>query len=709
MTYKYDINTIQQTLLKSDYQEILFGDLKKLKKESNGQYIACCPFHDDENPSFSISADKPLWNCHGCGEDGNWVQYLEKKEGLNFKEALHKLAIDAGVKMKDDPPKIEKTDIELMEAALNYYQVQIKTTLGKRTVKHLKQRGFKEDDIASIGFGYNPGGKAVTEYLTGLGFSFSQINQVMKYINYRDDYEVVIPYRDLSGNIASIWGRNRHPDDGNKYKPFTSGATKDTLFNMDQVKGDKSIIVTEGFFDALLATARGVKVVAVIGSSITKNQIKSAKELGVEHMVLAFDADKAGIDGTANAVSSLMEAKISSSVIEYTDEMSVFGAKLDPAQLICNKGIEVFSRAITTAIDGIEWKYRNFKKELYWEKGEGKKVKEMVSFILSLPDDLKSRYKELTERTFPESKEMFGEPNSTSIDPFLQTKQNTQSSLSEHLKQKFDVESVRECDLLGYKMISFKNVCKYVDGIQPGFYLLSAETSVGKTACLTNMFIDLILANPDVKGIYFSLDDNRDVIINRLLGFLTDIPLNQIQRKQENTTNQMKLVQAYDSLISLSDQGRLDIKDLSEVDSISKCEKIIRENVNRPLFVVIDGLYNLEIEGNQSTREMNIDRANRIKTLVDIHKIPVICSGELRKKTTGDNSKKPPTLHDIMETGKLAYNANIVWLLYPKNISSFSTDDEPELVLEFAKNKLSFFRSTIDLKFVRKTGKIIEI
>jgi len=81
----------------------------------------------------------------------------------------------------------------------------------------------------------------------------------------------------------------------------------------------------------------------------------------------------------------------------------------------------------------------------------------------------------------------------------------------------------------------------------------------------------------------------------------------------------------------------------------------------------------------------------------------------LRKKGTGEKPSGKPTIHDIMETGKLAYNSNVVWLLYPKDVEGYSDDDEPTLLLEFAKNKLSHFRSKIELKFTRKTSKIEEI
>ena len=82
-----DIDEIYRILLAKNYQERLFSDLPKVKRSGRG-YHACCPFHEDQHPSFSFAVDKPLWNCFGCGEQGDWIAYLEKREGLTFQEAL---------------------------------------------------------------------------------------------------------------------------------------------------------------------------------------------------------------------------------------------------------------------------------------------------------------------------------------------------------------------------------------------------------------------------------------------------------------------------------------------------------------------------------------------------------------------------------------------------------------------------------------------
>ncbi len=125
------------------------------------------------------------------------------------------------------------------------------------------------------------------------------------------------------------------------------------------------------------------------------------------------------------------------------------------------------------------------------------------------------------------------------------------------------------------------------------------------------------------------------------------------------------------------------------------------------MVVIIDGLYNLEVSNGsrEGIRQENIERAQKVKRLVDIYDIPVFTTGEFRKKQKGESENKRPTIDDLMETGKFAYNANCVLLLYPEDQKS-KNDAEVNLILEFAKNKISEFKGKQELTFERAKGKI---
>ena len=273
-------------------------------------------------------------------------------------------------------------------------------------------------------------------------------------------------------------------------------------------------------------------------------------------------------------------------------------------------------------------------------------------------------------------------------------------------------EEARDPDKpLGYPLTKFETLSKNIDGIRPGFYIIGAETNVAKTAFLCNLTLDLLetTGNENLTGLYYSLDDNKDVIINRLLGIKADLLLNQVERKQRETADQESLKRAYAELAALSQGQRLFIRDISETNNIEDLQLDIRRKLNRELFVVIDGLYNLDVgEGTGDARRENIERANRLKAIADTYRIPVICTGELRKKERKEGTDKPPTIHDLMETGKFAYNANLVLLLYPEKWEDYDNEDEPVLKMKYAKNKLSHYRLNDRLIFKRNKSQIEE-
>jgi len=292
--------------------------------------------------------------------------------------------------------------------------------------------------------------------------------------------------------------------------------------------------------------------------------------------------------------------------------------------------------------------------------------------------------------------------------------------LHERLQEKWDRDRQRKPgELLGYKMKDLGTVAEKCDGIQPGFYIIGAYTNIGKTALLVNMFLDLLHANPETTGIYFSLDDNEDIIINRFLALLTGLPINACQRPQTMGTDKESLIdKEYTELIDMSKEGRLFLYDIGSVNHINGFRNIVMEHSDKKLIIAIDGLYNLQVgdgRGYGGIREENIERANQVKAMVDMWKIPVLTTAEVRKPSDSKKINRP-TLHDLMESSKFAYNANLVWILHPPTLNKeekspfkdevekFNQEPEPIINLWYEKNKMSEFKGRIELRFEKKTG-----
>jgi replicative DNA helicase len=289
--------------------------------------------------------------------------------------------------------------------------------------------------------------------------------------------------------------------------------------------------------------------------------------------------------------------------------------------------------------------------------------------------------------------------------------QQTKKSLCEKLQEMFVRDDMRDPNkLLGFPLNKFKELANNTDGIQPGFYLLGAESNVGKTAVMTNLCLDALMTNSNLQVIYLSLDDSLETTVYRFLGIMTGLEINSIKKpKKLFPYNLSDLEKCRNEFIELVNTGRLILKDIGEVHHVKHLEDEIKKIKDKKnLIVFIDGLYNLPVGDKfNSIREENIERARLVKMLVDTYGLPMIATGEVRKKNQEQSKDKAPTMHDLMESGKYAYNASIVWTLYAEKFDDLKSPI-PALNLEYVKNKLSSYKGKQQITFQRATGTIEE-
>lgn len=288
----------------------------------------------------------------------------------------------------------------------------------------------------------------------------------------------------------------------------------------------------------------------------------------------------------------------------------------------------------------------------------------------------------------------------------------TEDNFADELVAQFEFDNKRDPNkLLGLPLNKFKTLANNIDGIQPGFYFLGAESNVGKTALLTNLALDVLDTNSDATVLYFSLDDSRLYTTYRCLSILTGFHINSVRKPNVNHTDFHTLQAQRNVFLKYVKNEQLILKDLSEVYHMDHLMKFIETYQDRDdLVVFVDGLYNLEVDAgkNEGIRVQNIEKANKIKLITDKYGIPLIATGDLRKKLKGESKKTKPTMHDLMETGRYAYNANVIWLLYPDDPDTVNQSYQI-LSLEYAKNKLSDFKGIQGMDFTRSTGTIKEI
>ena len=435
-----------------------------------------------------------------------------------------------------------------------------------------------------------------------------------------------------------------------KYK-FAYGISKDYPFNFINIKDQGKIYLTEGIFDALcIYQNNGIPAAAVMGHDILDRTIDLLKN---KEIIIAFDNDNIGKDGRDKAIKKLSDNGITN--IKYIDY-------------------------------------------------------EVIGFS----------HKDINEA--------FQDGADNQIQAFLSDKALKAATLtgtaSRHTYYQFildkqEKERNRTAQYLGYELTAFKELCRNVDGIQPGLYVLAAASNVGKTAFLVNLLWDLLETGFNnyadgkelLSGLFISLDDNRNIITNRFISHLSGIRINDIQRKISDKADADKRETAYNQLMELVKGNLLNVLDTDDIPDIVTLEKEIdtayktNSEQGRGLIVFIDGLQNLNMGESEDIRGMNIERANRIKASSNKHNIPIFTTVEITKK----DQDKPPTLSSIMESGKFAYNASIVLFLYEDQERQTNDPEKINLILDYGKNKLSFYKGKQSLLFDKSISKISEI
>lgn len=266
----------------------------------------------------------------------------------------------------------------------------------------------------------------------------------------------------------------------------------------------------------------------------------------------------------------------------------------------------------------------------------------------------------------------------------------------------------KEGDLIGLKLNKFSTIQDHLDGLQDGFYLIGADTNIGKSAVSHNICLDAIQTNPEIIGLYFSLDDSYEDILTRMRANIAGIEINSVKMPWRlDNEEKHKLNDAYNQLDRLED--RLCVLDVELVPTFEKLIHFIEtakeRNKGKKIVIFIDAIMNLDVKEDPSKpiRELNIIRANKLKEISKEYAIPLICTVELKKR---DKPEKPPQINEIMESGKYGFNANVILLLH-------STEEEMEkeetiITVYWRKNKLGGFKGSTNLLFNRKYGQIKE-
>ena len=321
---------IQELLNRIDVVDII--DKRVTLKKAGANYLACCPFHQEKTPSFTVSPSKQFYHCFGCGEHGSAISFLIEYEGLTFVDAINDLANSIGLKVPNDAPQkiennAENSNLEeIIKIASIYYQKQLRVS--PKAINYLKARGLTGEVAKEFSIGYAPEGwqnlkiafkKYEDESLVKAGLVVR--NEKGKYYD-RFRNRIIFPIYSDKGKIIGFGGRIIDPEDTPKYynSPETPLFQKSyelygLLASRKPIREKGYVLVVEGYMDVVGLAQNGIRnTVATLGTATTAFHIKKLIRY-TQEIVFCFDGDNAGRSAAWRAMNN--------SLVSVTDNIQL--------------------------------------------------------------------------------------------------------------------------------------------------------------------------------------------------------------------------------------------------------------------------------------------------------------------------------------------------------------------------------------------------
>ncbi|MDH5189475.1 MAG: DNA primase, partial [Rhodospirillaceae bacterium] len=344
------------------------------------EHSGLCPFHKEKTPSFTVNEGKGFYHCFGCGAHGSVFDFLMETEGLNFREAVEKLAGEAGLQVPEERPEDraremrKKTLYDATEAAASYYADKLYAPEGRAALNYLLGRGLTAETIKSFNIGYAPdvrdgikndlAGKngITTEMLLGAGLIIQPDDKSREpYDRFRG--RVMFPILDRRARVVAFGGRILPALETDKTAKYLNSPETDLfhkghmLYAMEKAqssaRGGQPLVVAEGYMDVIALHQAGFSgAVAPLGTALTEEQIRELWKI-VPEPVLCFDGDNAGQRAMARAA----ERALSLIKPGFGLRFAILPPGEDPDTLIKNTGAKAFADVLgnASALSEILW------------------------------------------------------------------------------------------------------------------------------------------------------------------------------------------------------------------------------------------------------------------------------------------------------------------------------------------------------------------
>lgn len=385
---------------KNDITDVIGSYIKLERKGYN--YWACCPFHHEKTPSFSVNAGDRYYHCFGCGVSGDVITFIKEYENVEFMQAVRILADRAGLEI----PAFDEHDSEelalkkqkkdrlraLMKIAARFYLNNLYSGNANEHLEYLQKRGIAPSTMKKFGLGASLDYFSLPSYLRANGYTAEECvdsgacarTEEGKVIDAMGG-RLIIPIIDAIGDVIAFGGRLLKKSERAKYKN-----TRDTelfeknnnLFNINLIKKEKRaggiphIILVEGYMDVISLYQAGFRCVgASMGTSLTKNQARMLKRY-TDTVLISYDGDSAGQNANLRGLDILKREGLKVKVVPLPEG-------LDPDDLIREQGAEGYSSCLEKAMPLIDFRILCVRRKYDMQKTEERRefVKEALPIV----------------------------------------------------------------------------------------------------------------------------------------------------------------------------------------------------------------------------------------------------------------------------------------------------------------------------------------
>jgi len=380
---RYSEDLIEEIRMKNDIVDVI-SDYVKLQKKG-GSYFGLCPFHGEKTPSFSVSAQRQMYHCFGCGVGGNVITFIMEYENYTFLEALKYLADKAGISLPEveyskeakEAADLRSQLLEMNKEAAKYFYYQLKSPGGELARTYFAKRELTDKTIQKFGLGYSDKySKSLYQYMKSKNYQTELLHQsglfnVDEKQGMYDKFwnRVIFPIMDVNHRVIGFGGRVL--GDG-KPKYLNSPETKifdksRNLYGLNFARTSRKpyLIICEGYMDVIAMHQAGFdNAVASLGTALTSQQASLLKRY-TDEVLLIYDSDEAGIKAAERAIPILKNAGLATKVVD----LSPFK---DPDEFMKNRGALEFEERLKKAKNSFLYQVENLKKSFDMEDPQGK-------------------------------------------------------------------------------------------------------------------------------------------------------------------------------------------------------------------------------------------------------------------------------------------------------------------------------------------------